>query len=578
MDTSHSAPTPEEVAEAIADAEPVDWPACESSPAWPAAQVDGLRRVEAVAAAFRTAVAAPLDVEGEAAQPPPLFVWGPLEVLDKLGEGSFGEVFRARDPMLQRDVALKLHHREGRRRLAARSDFISEARRLARVRHPNVVVVHGADDHDGRTGLWLDLIDGCTLTELVRQSGPLGPGEATAVAMDLCGAVAAVHAAGLVHGDIKPSNVMRERGGRIVLMDFGAGVDLTPEVPSGPVCGTPAVIAPEILRGDAPTPASDLYSLGALLYYLLTGSYPVEAKTLAELMARQQRGDSVPLADRRPDVPDSLLKVIERALDLSPERRFASAGELRRALARIANASETGKVPVARARRTGLLRIAAAIIAGGVGLAGGAVALKGLTARSRSAGAAGATAPLAIEASLYRSGPDGAVPLSGRQTVRPGERLFLTVAAAEDVHFYVLNEDERGQVYVLFPVSGLEPGNPLPSRQRHRLPGALGGQSQDWVVTSTGGRERFLLVAARRPLVEIEGDLILLASASPTREAEPVPGVGGDVALRGVGGLAASPAHTSQAQRMQQLRRLVVELAERGEIWMNEVIVENPTS
>lgn len=185
--------------------------------------------------------------------------------------------------------------------------------------------------------------------------------------------------------------------------------------------------------------------------------------------------------------------------------------------------------------------------------------------------------PLAIEASLYRSAPGGAQPLTGRQTVQPGERLFLTVAAAEDVHFYVLNKDERGHVYVLFPVAGLEPGNPLPSHERHRLPGALDGQPQDWVVTSTGGRERFLLVAARRPLVEIEGDLTLLASASPTREVEPVPEGGGDLALRGVGGLAAAPANTSQVQRMQRLRRLLADLAARREIWMNEVIVENPT-
>lgn len=578
MDTSRSTPTPEQVAEAIADAEPVDWPACESSPAWPAAQVDGLRRVEAVAAAFRTAVAAPLDGEGEAVRTPPLFVWGSLEVLEKLGEGSFGEVFRARDEVLQREVALKLHRPGVSRRLAARADFLGEARRLARVRHPNVVVVHGADEHNGRTGLWLDLIDGCTLTELARQSGPLGPGEATAVAMDLCGAVAAVHAAGLVHADIKPSNVMRERGGRIVLMDFGAGVDLTPEVPSGPVCGTPAVMAPEVLRGEVPTPATDVYSLGALLYFLLTGRYPVEAETLAELAARQQRGESVPLADRRPDVPDSLLKVIEKALDPARERRFASAGELRRALARIANASETAKVPTARARRATLLRVAAAFLAGGAGLAGGVIALKGLTARSHSIGGGELTPSLAVEATLYRDGPEGAVPLAGRQTVRPGERLFLTVTAPEEIHLYVLNQDEGGQVFVLFPVPGLEPGNPLPPRTRHRLPGELNGQSQDWVVTSAGGQERFLLVAARRPLVEIEGELTLLALASPSRVVDPMHAARSEVALRGVGGLAASPADTAQAQRMQRLRQLVVELAERGEVWMNEVIVENPTS
>lgn len=578
MDTSRNTPTPEEVAEAIADAAPVDWQACSNSDGWTTAQVEGLRQVEAVAAAFRAAADAPPQAGPPDAARIPLFIWGSLEVLEKLGEGSFGEVFRARDPVLDRDVALKLHHPATSRRLAERSDFIAEARRLARIRHPNVVVVHGVDEHDSRTGLTLDLIDGRTLADVAAENGPMSPGEAIAVGLDLCAALAAVHGAGLIHADIKPANVMRERGGRIVLMDFGAGVDLSPDPPSGAVCGTPAVMAPEILRGEPPSPASDIYSLGVLLYHLLSGRYPFEADTLPALIARQQRGESIPLADRRPDIPDDLLQVIDKALDPVPECRFTSAGDLRRTLARITSAFEAPDVPRAPFRRTTLVRIAAAILIGGAGLAGGAIALKGLAARAPLLRQPGLGSPPAIEASLYRHDPNGTVPLTGRQTIRPGDQIFLTVAAAEPVHLYVLNEDAAGEVFVLFPVPGLEPGNPLPPRTRHRLPGEMAGRSQNWVVTSAGGQERFLLVAARRPLVEIEGELTLLATAANSRGAS----LGGDpvdqVALRGVGGLTAAEAGTSQEHRMKHLRHVLAELAELGEVWMNEVIVENPTS
>lgn len=572
MDTNRKTPTPEEVAEVIADARPVDWSACESSPAWRTAQLERLRRVEAVAEAFRHVPPAPPGGTLPGEPPAPLFRWGHLEVLEKLGEGSFGEVYRARDPLLQRQVALKLHHVQGGSRRGRRPDFLGEARRLAKVRHPNVVVVHGADTHDGRTGLWMDLIDGSTLASLVQQGGPLGPGEVMAIGADLCAALAAVHAAGLVHADVKASNVMRERGGRIVLMDFGAGIDLEAEG-QAPVCGTPLVMAPELLRGELPPPASDLYSLGSLMYFLLTGCYPLEADTLPQLLARQRRGESIPLTDRRPDLPGKLVAVIERALDGDPGRRFASAGEMRRALADLTHSSDTTFNPAVGGRRAGLLRVAAVLLAGGA--MGGGLALRHFAVRPPTTGPGTSAERLVVKASLYRAGPAGALPLASGGRVQPGDRLFLTLTAREAVHLYVVNQDQRGKVFVLFPLPGLRPGNPLPAGMLHRLPGEMNGKTHDWVVTSAGGEERFLLVAARRPLPEIEGELSNLATASPGRGTEPPTDEGIRAALRGVGGLAPAP-EPADEERFHRLRRLLRQLEARGEVWLEEVTVANP--
>ena len=122
---------------------------------------------------------------------------------------------------LAREVAVKLLRRAPP--AVVESAVMEEGRLLARVRHPNVVTVYGADTRDGVVGLWMEFISGRTLSEIVRSQGVFGPREATLIAVDVCRALAAVHAAGLVHGDIKAQNVMREAGGRIVLMDFGAG-------------------------------------------------------------------------------------------------------------------------------------------------------------------------------------------------------------------------------------------------------------------------------------------------------------------------------------------------------------------
>lgn len=204
--------------------------------------------------------------------------WGHLQVRSRLGSGSFGDVYRAYDGVLERDVALKLR-RDGP--LAPRG-YILEARRLARVRHPHVLAVHGAAVHEGRAGLWCDLIDGQPLNALVAAQGPLGRSEVLATGVAIASAVAAVHAAGLIHGDVKPGNIMRAEDGRVILMDFGTAVE-----DSGggvrAVFGSPLAMAPEQIDGGRIGSAVDVYALGVVLYFLACGRYPLEADSLAGL-------------------------------------------------------------------------------------------------------------------------------------------------------------------------------------------------------------------------------------------------------------------------------------------------------
>ncbi len=258
-------------------------------------------------------------------------VWGHLELIERVGHGTFGDVYRAVDRQLRREVALKLL-RPGKSPDRLERRVLHEGRILARVRHPNVVVVHGVEAHEGRVGLWMEFIRGATLEQLVRGRGPFSAREAALIGQDLCRAMAAVHGAGLLHRDIKAQNVMREEGGRVVLMDFGAVRSRDTANASERLTGTPLYLAPEALAGGEATVRSDIYSLGVLLYYLVTGSFPVKAASLDELKQAHVAGEYQRLHDARPNLPDAFVRVVERALAQSPANRFASAGEFQTAL------------------------------------------------------------------------------------------------------------------------------------------------------------------------------------------------------------------------------------------------------
>ncbi len=321
------------VLESLADGAEVDWAALETFAATSGERrrYRNLRLVARVAELHRTLV---VNDDAPAASPDAHLLavpgaWGHLDVQERIAGGAFGDVYLARDPHLNRDVALKLLRLDASAVLPER--LLDEARTLARVRHPNVVTVHGADVRDGRAGLWMEFVHGRTLESWLQVHGALGAGEATALGVDLCRALAAVHGAGLVHGDVKAQNVMREEGGRTVLMDFGAG--RVQGANAVGLAGTPLYLAPEVLAGEPATPRSDIYSLGVLLFHLLTGSYPYSASDLDGLRAAHADGMRALLRDLRPDLPDTLVHAVHRALEADPARRFATAGEMEQDLA-----------------------------------------------------------------------------------------------------------------------------------------------------------------------------------------------------------------------------------------------------
>jgi eukaryotic-like serine/threonine-protein kinase len=304
------------LAAAVADGSQVDWDVAESGASTPdeRAVISQLRKLAAVGSSHSGT----------------LERWGQFEIIQKIGHGSFGAVYLARDPRLGRHVALKLlHDTPLDQRLGAQS--IAEGRLLAQIRHPNVVTVHGADQHDDTVGVWMEFVNGRTLKAIVEEHGPLGSDEAALIGRDICRALAAVHKAGFLHRDVKAQNVMREAGGRTVLMDFGAG-DVAGDDRSARRVVTPAYVAPEVLAGAPPSVRSDLYSLGVLLYHLVTGEFPVVGASLEELQQLHVSGHRRFLRDARPNLPTSFVRVVDRATAANPIERPESAGAMERLL------------------------------------------------------------------------------------------------------------------------------------------------------------------------------------------------------------------------------------------------------
>ncbi len=330
-----------ELAAAVGDGVPVDWIQVEhESDARTAEVIRHLRLVERIASVHTAASLArfssssPSSSENAGDSAPdwaPGSTWGSLVVGERIGRGTYGDVYAARDVRLDRPVALKLLHRS-EAEVGSGVEVIQEARLLARVRHPNVVTVYGAERIDGRIGIWMELVEGRTLEDELGERGPFPPGEIAAIAAELTSAVSAVHAAGLLHRDIKAHNVMRGQDGRILLADFGTGHDVTREGSIGELAGTPLYLAPELLQGAPASVASDVYSLGVLLYHLATRAYPVSGRSVADLRDAFLTDRRVPLLQRRPDMPKQLAGVVERAIDPVPSRRHDSAASLGSAL------------------------------------------------------------------------------------------------------------------------------------------------------------------------------------------------------------------------------------------------------
>jgi serine/threonine-protein kinase len=310
----------DDVADAVLDGTPIDWSEVDSRAGADRALLDELKALAGLRLARQASGSSLHDSPQR---------WGHLRVLERIGIGAFGEVYRAWETSLDREVALKLLRTPGRD--GGPPTVIEEGRLLARVRHPNVVTIHGAERIDGRVGLWMEFIRGRTLEQLLREGRRFTAAEVARIGSELCGAVSAVHSAGLVHRDIKAQNVMMADDGRLVLMDFGTGLELR-NGHDVPIAGTPLYLAPEVLTGGPATVRSDVYSIGVLLYRLLTNQFPVHAHDLAGLRGAHGRGERNSLSSARPDVPQRFVRVVERALNPAPGNRFENAESFREAL------------------------------------------------------------------------------------------------------------------------------------------------------------------------------------------------------------------------------------------------------
>jgi serine/threonine protein kinase len=258
-------------------------------------------------------------------------------VASVLGEGQHSTVYRAHDPLLERDVALKLPRANVAKTSRAFQRFMSEARALARLHHPRIVPIYEAGWNSGRYYLALALIEGHTLAELISH-GPLPFEQGVEIVADLADALEYIHSVGIIHRDVKPANIRLDKHGSVFLMDFGiayrsgSGETLAP---IGSILGTPAYIAPELVKGRQTKvlPASDQYSLGVVLYELLTGQPPFLGSP-ASVLLNAIHHDPPSLRQLMPKVPRALDVICKKALAKQPQHRYAScramADDLRR--------------------------------------------------------------------------------------------------------------------------------------------------------------------------------------------------------------------------------------------------------
>ena len=274
------------------------------------------------------------------AGPPPAML-GRYQILNEIGKGAMGVVYRARDPMINREVALKAiplaDEFEGRELEEARGRFFREAEMAGRLSHPHIVTIFDAGEHDGTAYIAMELLRGRHLVEHTQPERLLP----VAVALDLVGRLAdALHFAHqrqVVHRDIKPANVMYDpSGAQLKITDFGiARLTDSARTRTGVVLGTPSFMSPEQLQGREVTGRSDLFSLAVTLYQLLTAQLPFRANSMPELMLKIVQDPHPRIRAIRPDLPEKLDAFFERALGKDPADRFESGAAFAVALRQI---------------------------------------------------------------------------------------------------------------------------------------------------------------------------------------------------------------------------------------------------
>jgi serine/threonine-protein kinase len=246
----------------------------------------------------------------------------------EVGRGGMGIVFLARDVALDRPVAIKLLPPDMAAQPALRERFLREARIAAKLSHPNIVPIHAVEEIGDLVFFVMSFIEGETLGERLRTRGPLTGGEVARLLQEVAWALAYAHGRGVVHRDVKPDNIILERGsGRSIVTDFGIA-RVAGTAAGGELLGTPQYMSPEQARGDAVDGHSDLYSLGVVGFVALSGRLPFESGDTAQIIALQISSPAPPLGSVAPGAPRKLCQVIDRCLSKGPTERYASGEEL----------------------------------------------------------------------------------------------------------------------------------------------------------------------------------------------------------------------------------------------------------
>ena len=263
----------------------------------------------------------------------PRIVSGRYELGPVIGRGGMGEVRRARDQRLGRDVAIKFLRPDLAVHAAVRARFEHEARAAAGLSHPNVVTVFDTDEDNGEPYIVMECLPGPTLADELAQ-GPIAVDRVRRLASEALGALGAAHRLGILHRDIKPSNLLVCDDGTFKVADFGIAktAEAIDHTTTGEILGTAAYLAPERLEGRPATPQSDLYSLGVVLYETLAGSKPFAADTPVGVAYKVRSTAPAPLRAVRPDADTALVTMVEQAMAKDPDDRYGSAEEMAAAL------------------------------------------------------------------------------------------------------------------------------------------------------------------------------------------------------------------------------------------------------
>ncbi len=360
--------------------------------------------------------------------------FGRLEVGREIGAGAFGRVYLAKDPLIARVVALKVLKGPAGAVPAAedRAGFLAEARTVGGFSHPNIVTLYQAHEvGGGGFVLEMEYVDGGTLEDLLGEDERLPVARALAIACDVASALAAAHAAGVVHGDVKPGNVLLTKDGRVKLADFGLARLLGAREPAtGPlgIAGTPFYMSPEVIQGEAFLPASDVWSLGVLLHRMLSGRLPFSKSALHPLFVAIQNEPAPALG---PETPSEVARLVSRCLEKRAANRFADGSALHAALAARPDRGAIQQAPPP----SGLVPADARVVGRAAECARIAAAMDGVAKESRSAGTV-LVGPAGIgKSALARVAVEGARERGWgtlQATVSPVEGLLRPLAHAID--------------------------------------------------------------------------------------------------------------------------------------------------